>query len=322
MTDKPMTALFITELGRKTALREVPRPELADDQGVLVRVSCSGVSVGTELWIASGKREHPDVPFVNGYQASGHVVETGAAVESVAVGDPVAAFCSGAHAQYVVSSEDFVVRLPGEACLKPACLFVMPSVAANALNMAGVNTGDTVYVVGQGLIGQCTAMLARLRGAYVIASDIAPARMETSRKHCADLVVDASGDRPASAQIRERFADGVDVVIESTGFQQLLDDALLCCRAGGRFVFEGYYPGSITYSYWSPHAKQVTAFYPSFIGPRPVRESVIRLLASKTLDLDPLISHLTPWRDAVAVYDDLFTEKRNTYNGIVFDWTA
>jgi threonine dehydrogenase-like Zn-dependent dehydrogenase len=110
-------------------------------------------------------------------------------------------------------------------------------------------------------------------------------------------------------------------VIESTGFQALIDDAMKCLCNRGRFVFEGHYPGTITHTFKFPHEKQVRAFYPCFIGDPPVRQAVLRLMASSRLDIEPLISHLVPWREAAAVYNKLFTPERNRFNGIVFDWS-
>lgn len=329
MTNRTMNALMVTELGRRAELRTIPLPRPAEGE-VLIRVHYSGVSVGTEMWIAHGKRhDYGAPPFVNGYQVTGEVVEIGGdgdgqaegAATDVAVGSMVAAFVSGAHAQFVTAKRPLVHALPDAQCARPAALFVQPSVAANALNEAGVAAGDTVLVVGQGLIGQATAQLARLRGAYVIASDVSDERLEISRRHCADWVIDAN-DGPVSKQLRERFANGVDVVLESTGFEALLDDALRCCRSGGRFVFEGFYPGQIRYDFSVAHSKQLRAYYPVFIGPPPVREGVLRLIATGHLAMDALISHPTPWREAEDVYNALFTDQRHHFNGIVFDWPS
>ncbi len=319
VSEPMMRGLAITELGRKAELIELPRPKI-DEESVIVKTLFSGVSVGTEMWIASGRRkDYGEPPFVNGYQASGEVVEVGAKVADFKRGDLVASFVTGSHAQYVKGNMTYTHKLPSAALAKVASLFVQPSVASNALSMANVNTGDNVLVVGQGLIGQATAQLARLRGAYVIASDISPQRLAISREHCADWVIDASKTR-VSDEIKKRFGNGVDVVLESTGFQGLLDDALSCVTWGGRFVFEGFYPDTVSYNFWIPHSKQVRAFYPVFIGTHGNREGIIRLMQHGLLKMEPLISDLVPWKQSEAIYNRLFTKERDTFNGIVFDW--
>ena len=315
-----MRALAVTELGKRAELLEMPRPKL-DDDSVIVRTHYSGVSVGTEMWIAHGRRkDYGDPPFINGYQASGEVVAAGTNVSNVKVGDLAAVFVSGAHAEYVKGHNNYAHKLNDASVAKAASLFVQPSVGANALSMAGVNTGDTVLVVGQGLIGQATAQLARLRGAFVAASDVSPERLEISRRHCADWVIDATGKK-VSEEIRKRFPGGVDVVLESTGFQALLDDGLACCAWGGRFVFEGFYPDTVSYNFGIPHGKQLRAFYPVFIGTYANQEGVIRLMANGLLEMEPLISDVVKGRESTGIYNRLFTKDRDRFNGIVFDWT-
>lgn len=320
MSEETMKALAITEIGKKAELVAMQRPH-ADDDWIVVKTAYSGVSIGTEMWIAEGKRQdYGPPPFVNGYQATGTVVEIGGNAQgNVAVGDLVAVFCAGAHAEYVMAHKNFVHKLSSETSLKPCSMFVQPSVAANAWNLTGMKTGDIVYIVGQGLVGQCAAMIARLRGAFVAASDIAADRIERSRTVCTDWTIDSSQQRALEA-FRSKFPNGADIVAESTGFEALLDDAMAACRNNGTFVFLGWYPDRASFHYNIPHSKQLTAVYPSFIGDRPVREGIIRLIESGALDMVSLISHEIRWDEAAPVYNRLFTKQRNAYNGIIIKW--
>ncbi|NHN35374.1 zinc-dependent alcohol dehydrogenase [Paenibacillus agricola] len=319
MGSTTMIGLAVTELGKKAELIELLRPQV-DDDSIVIQTAYSCVSIGTEMWIATGRRkDYGDPPFINGYQATGTVVELGANVDHVVEGDLVAVFCSGAHGQFVKAKKHLVYKLNNESSLQTASMFVQPSVAANAYNLASIETGHLVYIVGQGFIGQCAAKLARLKGAYVISSDISPTRLKLSAKHCADWAIDAS-ERPASQQILERFPEGADVVAESSGFTQLVDDAMTSCRKRGQFIFMGWYPDNITYNFNIPHQKQLSAFYPCFIGPRSVQESVIRMIENGSLPLQEHISHLVHWQDSAATYNTLFTPERNQYNVILFDW--
>ncbi|THF77097.1 zinc-dependent alcohol dehydrogenase [Cohnella fermenti] len=320
MAAQMMNALAVTSLGKKAELISLPKPT-ADNDSIVIKTAYSGVSIGTEMWIAEGRRDdYGPVPFVNGYQATGTVVEIGPGAEgAVQLGDPVAVFCSGAHSEYVKASIGLAHKLSDPASMQACSMFVQPSVAANAWNLAGLNTGDVAYVVGQGLVGQCAAMIAKLRGAYVIASDVSGDRLERSRSVCADWVIDASGERALDA-ILERFPGGVDIVAESTGFGALLDDAMAACRGKGTFVFLGWYPDRASFHFQTPHGKQLNAVFPCFIGERPVRESVIRWIEEGKLEMRALISHELHWSEAEAVYNQLFTPTRNSYNGITIKW--
>lgn len=328
-------ALVVTEIGTVALERRpVPKPEPGE---VLVRTRYSGVSIGTELWMATGKmgswepkspggvfpQGHPFMPFVPGYQAVGEVVALGddSQAAGIAVGEVVACFASGTHQRYVVADVELTHRVELNERLPTMALFVQPGVGANALGKAGVQCGDSVMVVGQGLIGQATAQLARLRGAYVIGTEISRERLKIAAMHCVDRIVDAS-IAPPSEQIVDQFPDGVDVVIESTGLVSLVDDAMKCVRREGTFVFEGYYPDGLAFDFSVPHRKQIRAVFPNFIGDRDCRESVLRLLTNGMLDLQPLISDLVSWQDAVDTYRRLFTSERDHLNGVVFDWSG
>jgi 2-desacetyl-2-hydroxyethyl bacteriochlorophyllide A dehydrogenase len=261
------------------------------------------------------------MPYVPGYQAVGQVIALGDSTSGahVAVGELVACFTMGAHQRYVVADLALTHRVDRTDRSHTAALFVQPAVGANALNLAQVKSGDSVLIVGQGLIGQATAKLARLRGAYVIGTDLSPERLQISQTHCVDRIVDAS-IAPPSEQIADEFPAGVDIVIESTGFDDLVVEAIKCARKHGTMVFEGQYTGGITIPPSAAHAKYLTAVFPNFLGSPASRASVLRMLTDGTLDLLPLITHLTTWDSAVELYSRLFTAERDHINGIVFDW--
>ena len=301
-------------------LRSLPTPRPEAGQA-LVEVAYSGISFGTELWAASGKFDgFGPMPFVTGYQAVGRVVAMHGDGGEISVGDVVACFVMGSHRRFVATDLNFMHRLGDDAPQDQASLFVQPSVGANALNKAQVSAGDTVLVIGQGLVGQTTALLARLKGAFVIGADVSPERLAVSKEHCVDLSIDASV-APPSEQLRSQFPEGVDIVIESTGFVQLVDDGMKCLRDGSLFVFEGFYPDGLSFEYSVPHGKQIRAVFPCFIGEPPVREGVLRLIENGLLDLSALISDIVPSSEAAQFYRRLFTSDRDKINGVVIDWS-
>ncbi len=138
--------LAVTELGKKAELIMKEKPK-ADKDSVVIKTAYSGISVGTEMWIAEGKRnDYGKPPFVNGYQATGTVVEVGENLKnSIEIGDYAAVFCNGAHSEYVQSCGDLVYKLKSKENLKPCSMFVQPSVEANAWNLASIKSGDVVY---------------------------------------------------------------------------------------------------------------------------------------------------------------------------------
>jgi threonine dehydrogenase-like Zn-dependent dehydrogenase len=314
--------LAVTMLGRQAQLLEVPRPVVGDTD-VLMRVHYSGLSMGSELGVATGRDvAYGPPPFVNGYQASGVVAAVGPGVTSFGVGDLVAAFCPHAHAQYALADMTDVHLLAADWMILPGALFVQPCVAANALNQATVATGDTVMVVGLGLVGQSAALLSRLRGAFVIAADVSAERLTAVSAAVADQSIVIDPGASAWDSIRGSHPRGVGVVIEASGEAAALDGAMRCCAHGGRFIHLGWYPGRIDYTFQVPHAKQLRAFYPCSIGERPVREGILRMIQSRWLDITSWITHVIPWRESPQLYERLMSGSRPGFNGVVIDWTS
>lgn len=313
-----MSALVVEEFG-KVAFRPMPKPEPAAGR-VLVKVRNSGVSIGTEMLHARGKHGKLTPPFVAGYQASGTIADVGEGVSGFEVGDPVAIFCRGSHAEYASTTPELAHKLASDRPMLPASLFVQPAVGANALDIAQVASSDTVLVVGQGLIGQALAQLARLRGSFVVASDISAIRLDMARTYCADWVLD-SRDGPIASQTAERFPKGFDVVFETTGADGVLDDALACCRRDGRFSFVGVHPGMMAFPFLAAHQRQIRAQFPVFIGERPVREGVLRLIESGALNYAPLIDRKVHFSEAIDLYRSLLTPARDDVNAISISWS-
>ena len=313
-------ALVVPEFGRiELGRRPVPHPGPGK---VLIRTDFTGVSVGTEMLAATGVRPSwGPVPFTPGYQGVGHIVEFGEGEErhGLTLGEAVACFGDGTHGAYFIADLELTYPIEETDSYHMAALFVPAAVGLNAIDKAGLEPGDTVLVLGQGLIGQATAMLARDRGAYVVVSEVSPERRAISAEHCADRVIDGSAGSPWS-QLQPDFPDGFDMVIESTGVAALIDSALECLRFEGTLVFEGVYPDQVSFTYELAHERQINAVFPWFIGTSEVRRTVLRRIVSGELDFDPLITNQVNWTKADATYRRLFTAERDHLNGIVIDW--
>ena len=290
---------------------------------VLIRTEFSGVSVGTEMAGAYGKNLLWGAPpFTPGYQSVGRIVQFGemSSSHNFKVGDLVVCFTGkGTHRSLTVASVARTHRVHESTLAKYTGLYVQPCVAANALNKSNLKSGDNVLIIGQGLIGQATALLARMRGAHVVVTDISPERLEIARQLCAHTVIDTS-KRNCSEQVLEIYPNGFDVVIESTGLLPLVEEALKCVRFEGTVVFEGHYAGEIKFEYNLAHRKQINAVFPFFIGEPKVRESVIDLITNGDFPIKQMVSHEISWRQASEVYGKLFGSQRDSINGILIDW--
>jgi acryloyl-coenzyme A reductase len=246
-------------------LEEAPLPHAGTGQ-VVVRVERCGVSARDIVERNGTYRRDVSYPLTMGIEIAGTVTETGAAVESLAVGDHICtkAFSScgrcrlcrsgrestcarrrpvrGGYGEHALLAADAVVRTPPGLSPDQACsLGPAAGVALNAVrDTARVQLGETVLVSGaSGGVGSAAVQLAKLSGAFVIALTRSAAKAAALLEDGADAVVATEDPNQAGEQLRELTGGkGVDVVVDTVGSAafQLCFDAL---AVHGRFAMVG-----------------------------------------------------------------------------------
>lgn len=299
-----------------------------------MRTVYSGISPGTERWTFTARYNHWDqaladhYPHVPGYQRSAIVEAVGPEVRDLAVGDRV--FSRGAkvvdpelqrkgwfgHCSYVVSPRDQVCKLEPTADMEEASLWQMPGVGAHGVRLVGVKPGELVVVIGQGLIGQSSAQLARLNGARVITCDVIQRRVDLSALHSADIAINGKTHDLAEV-VRQHQPQGADVVIDTTGNSKMFDYLVELIRREGRICLQGYYPDPFQIEFHPTHEKRATVVFPCG---REEFSVVAPLLNDRKVRLKPLITHRFPVRRASEAYD-LVLNRPEEGLGIVFDWS-
>lgn len=194
---------------------EVKRPVIGDDE-LLVRVHAAGVNPVD--WKVREGYLHDflglRLPFIPGYDLSGVVEETGAAVEDFQPGDPVFALLNlsrpGAYAEYAVVKDAEAVSKPDS--LNHAQAAAVPLAALTAwqclFDMAGLQSGQKVLIhAAAGGVGHFAVQLARWVGAHVIATASA-ANLDFLRRIGAHQVIDYHTVR------FEKLTGEVDVVLD------------------------------------------------------------------------------------------------------------
>jgi len=300
---------------------------------VRIRTVCSGVSQGTERWLLTNRYRWtggvPQYPHFPGYQAAGMVEEVGDEVDDLRSGDhvfaqgtrfadPQARYGLGAHTAALVQAREDVTRLDPGVDLAAASLLRMAGVSRHGVRLTGVEPGDLVVVIGQGMIGQMSSQAARRLGARVIASDVIRARVEASAAHSADRVVDASVE-DLVAVVREERPDGADVVIETTGISSMLETCVDLVRREGRICLQGYYPDPIEVEFHPTHLKRATVTFPCWVD----REDDTELaadLATGGVVIEPLITHRIHYTDAVEAFDLVVNHPEHSL-GMVLVWS-
>lgn len=309
--------------------REVDKPTPGPDD-LLVRVEACGVC-GTDRHLFHG--EFPSRPPVTlGHEFSGIIEATGSHVSGFAVGDRITGDpniacgrCShcvngrvnlcrnlqaigihrdGGFADYVLVPQKQAFLLPanldpmhGAFCEPLACCL-------HGIDLAGIQAGSSVVVLGGGVIGLLAVQLARLAGATTV---ILSTRQASRRTLAEELGATASVD-PSAADIIETIAGpnglvpgGVDVVLECAGVGETVIQATKLARPGGTAVILGVMPQGETISI-EPfdllfrEVKLVTSFLNPFTHRRAAD-----LIASGKIEVERLISRKVSLAEAPAV---------------------
>ena len=177
-----------------------------------------------------------------GYSAAGTVVAVGSLVTDLVPGDRVA--CAGAayahHADFVSVPRNLVVRVP-EACdLQEAATTTVGTIALQGVRRVAPQLGETVAVLGLGLIGQIAVRILQANGCRVVGCDLDPSRVERALK--AGLLGGSSDGEAFKRVVRDATGGrGVDATLlcAASSSSALLNLALELTRARGRVVVVG-----------------------------------------------------------------------------------
>ncbi|MFC4025074.1 zinc-binding alcohol dehydrogenase [Oceanobacillus longus] len=184
---------------------------------VLIKTMYSAISPGTELMAIEGS-EGRETEF--GYSAVGMVVDSGDDIQDVANGDLVA--CYGApyvhHSEYLLVPKTLYSKIPTTMEPRQAALSGIGAIAIHALRVAKLQFGETVIVVGLGLLGQMIAKIANAAAYNVIAYDLHESR--------ANMLLEDTGIKSFTS------IDDMEVAIGKATKNNGVDAVLLC--AGGK----------------------------------------------------------------------------------------
>ena len=333
-----MRTIVITE-PYKVAIEQAETPEPEPGQ-ILVRTTLSGISAGTEMNLYRGT--NPDLvrrrwgerfvyPFVPGYQALGVVEHRSPDVTGFEVGDRV--FTGGSHSEFTVADADECFKLPDDISDEQASLLSVARVALHGVRRGRIEYGDSVAVVGMGLMGQLAIQHARLAGAAkTIAVDIDPWRLEIARELGADHVIDPTSGDPAD-QIGQYTEGGADVVLETAGVSSAVPVAFALGRYGARVVIVGWHLQPISIDLAEDLLYKELDLLPSRAGglsddappyilkwnTRRNTDLLIDLMLKGSLNVDRLITHVAPAEDIAAVYEMIHTRSEQSLH-VALDW--
>lgn len=255
---------------------DVPAPGVSE-RSILVRVHYSCISVGTE----SAGIAAASVPFYKralkqpenvrlafkmmqeqgvtrtikrirgmlaagqptGYSAAGEVIAIGQQVEGFAIGDRVA--CAGAgianHAEIIDVPVNLAVPVPASLPLDQASTVTLGAIALQGVRRAAPALGETIAVIGLGILGQLTVQMLKANGCRVIGVDLDPTRIKVALEGGIDKGLDPT-EEDVVAQINWATDGlGADAVIVTAAGpnHDIISQAMRACRKKGRVVLVG-----------------------------------------------------------------------------------
>jgi NADPH2:quinone reductase len=223
----------------------IPRPGSGE---VRVRVRACGVNFADSLITRGQYQNQPQPPFTPGFEVAGEVLELGAGVGGIAVGDRVIAMPPhGGFAEEVVVGADRCVPMPAAMpWLHGAAFPVVFGTSHVALwHRARLRPGETLVVHGaSGGVGLTAIAIGKLLGATVIATASSPAKLQVAAEHGADHLIDSSHEDVRSRIKALTAGRGADVAYDPVG-GELFAASLSSMAFEGRILVIGFAGGSV-----------------------------------------------------------------------------
>jgi predicted dehydrogenase/threonine dehydrogenase-like Zn-dependent dehydrogenase len=265
-----------------------------------------------------------DQPLPLGYCNVGVVEQVGAGVTGFAVGDRVAS--NGKHAEVVCVPAILCAKVPDGVSDDDAAFTVLSSIALQGIRLAQPTLGETVAVIGLGLIGLVTVQLLRANGCKVIGVDLDSTKLAAARAMGAETVNLGAGQDPVAFAETFTAGRGVDAVLitAATDSQEPVQSAARMSRKRGRIVLVGvaglklsradFYEKELTFQvscsygpgrYDSSYEDRGNDYPIGFVRWTEQRnfEAVLDAMAQGSLKVGELVSHRFPVDEAERAYD-------------------
>ncbi|MEM9261591.1 MAG: zinc-binding alcohol dehydrogenase, partial [Bacteroidota bacterium] len=264
-------------------------------------------------------------PLPLGYCNAGEVIGVGAGVSGFKVGDRVVS--NGHHAEIVSVPENLVAKIPDGLSYEEASFTVIGAIALQGIRLIEPSFGETVVVTGLGLIGLMAAQLLQANGCQVIGLDFDQRKVDLAASW-GITALNVGGQSPVDTVLQHTNGVGADAVLitASTKSDAVISQAAQMSRRRGRIVLVGVIGLNIQRSdfYEKELSFQVSCSY----GPGryddayenkgldyPIGyvrwtenrnfQTVLEAIASKKVDVKPLITEVVDLEDYLEIYEHL-----------------
>jgi predicted dehydrogenase/threonine dehydrogenase-like Zn-dependent dehydrogenase len=330
------TERMVVEFAEKSLLGKVrSRPDLAKQ--VIDKARREGL-----LSTMEAAFNRLDQPMALGYSSAGTIIEIGEGVEGYQVGQRVA--CAGGgyavHAEYAVVPVNLAALLPDNVDFESGAFGTLGSIALHGFRLGQPQVGETVAVIGLGLLGLISVGLAKAAGCRVFGADLDPARVELARQMGAEAVVRAEAE-DAAMTFTQGFGADVVLICADTTSNDPAELAGAIARDRGKVVAVGavgldlprkvYFYKELEFivsrSYgpgrYDPSYEEGGHDYPiGFIRWTAGRNlgAFVNLIGDGLLDIFPLISHRFPIEQGAQAYEMITGKAEEPFLGVLLTY--
>ena len=330
-----MKALVLEEYER-LMIRDVDIPSPGASE-VLVRIHSVGIC-GSDVHGYDGTSGRRVPPVIMGHEAAGTIATIGDDVKGWSVADRVTfdsalyslddwysrrgmynlsdgrrvfgVSCdeyrmNGAFAEYVSVPAHLLYRLPDSVDFDEAALTEPLAVALHAVSLTPIGIGDTVAVIGAGVIGLLTVASLAHRGCKnIIVADISKPRLAAAKEFGATHLVNGQeGDDLVTCCAECTDGRGADAVLEAVGLESTIQTGLAAVRRGGTLTVMGNISRQVVIPLQRIVAGQITLQGSCAISNE--YPAAISLLDAGTIPTDRLISARVPLDDGPLMFERL-----------------
>lgn len=342
-----------------TILEDVPAPLVKNGQ-VLIQTTRSLVSLGTErMLVEFGKsnlfqkaKQQPDKvnevlnkiktdglrPTINavfnklgqpiplGYCNVGRVIAVGRGVEEFTIGDRVTS--NGPHAEIISVPKNLVSKIPDDVTDEEATFTVIGAIGLQGIRLAKPTFGETIVVIGLGLIGLITAQLLKANGCNVIGFDYDAQKVSLAKSFGINAVNLSEGVDQVGLVLNATNTIGADAVIitASNKTNEIISQAAKMSRKRGRIILVGvigldisradFYEKELSFqvscSYgpgrYDDNYEQKGQDYPlPFVRWTEKRnfEAILQAIANKSIQVKPLITEQIKLSEYQQIYGNM-----------------
>lgn len=298
---------------------------------VQVRMASTLVSAGTErAWILGLENSRPSYPYIPGYCSAGWVEKIGSEVKNLAVGDRVACYAVDVGHRQIGNVPAYrVVPIPQAVSFNHAAFTSLGQTSLQGVRKCKIELGESSASIGLGIVGLLALQLAKLNGSDpVIGIDLIESRLEIALACGATQVLHSKDAESALTKDRRPV-----VVFENTGVPTVMNQACALSKEYGKICILGCPRGTVDFNFYTLVQKKTLSIigahavdsiprhysYPNYWTFADDAQCFLRFLEQGRIILDPMISDIVGWKDAISVYRSSLKGDFSSL-GIVIEW--